>query len=266
MKKMRYIKKKRYTGSLTIEFAMLVPVMMTVFLLLASLLYTVHLQTKIKSAVSQSLSEISDDIYVASLVESKTGYGDLLNGISREAGKLLGLDINITESITNAVIGDRVKKLTYKRMGLENNKLPFWLNRGLDISIKSKENSIYCTSVAEIKLPVIEKLIGTIKLQQNNVKSARGISKLTGTDCGLPNGEQKNIVLCSYSYSGISKHPVYHDRLCIGRRNENSDTSKSLKIPIKNISKNGSISYDGRTFYYCPFCAANKLLNLRNGE
>lgn len=259
-------KNKRLKASLTIEFTLMIPVVMSLFLTLTFLIFTHQIQVKIEKSMSEAMLEITDDIYISSIMNEKTNIGDIFTAISNLSEDLLGIKINLGKKVTEEILKNKIRELTYKKMNLDTSSPPFWFTKDFDFTISTSDNSIYISSVAEIKLPVISKIFGNIRIRQKAVQAARGVESFGSMEISSVKSEKdtKKIVITAYSLNGKNSNPVYHDKQCFGRINEKTQTSSNLEIDLKDIGDNGEIFYNGKVFHYCSFCKNNK--NLKKVE
>lgn len=250
---------KKRSGVLSLEAAALAPILLSLFMLMYSLLYAIVVQENIQRAISYALDELGSDIYISSkLIEGNDLY-EKFSSIPILDG--FGINVNASGSVSKAILESRISKLAQTRLS-SGNSAPFWLKDNLDIEIIATENTIFCDCKAKIRLPILSNIMGELVLNHREVQAARGAgSILNKATAAGKEGEENGIgklTICKSSLNGISGNPVYHDSKCFGRNFENPSTNIEIDVSKAVYGKGGTISYGGKTFHYCPFCAAKK--------
>ncbi len=248
-------KQKKNRGALSLEFALLLPIILSVFLALISIIYTVGIKAEIDRGVHKALEDVASEIYLSSkLIEDSESY-KTVNSFIKPLSDYLALDIDLNGIINKEILKYRIRQKTYDYMGIKDKK-PFWLKGKIDFDIAYSSNTLILTSKSKAHLPVISTILGDITLEKNHIQAARGINKLLNSteNNSNANGGTINLTICQYSYTGNSKNPVYHSKKCMGRKKEKVENSLNFELNKSDIKEDGSIVYKGKTYRYCKFC------------
>ncbi len=246
-------KVKKNKGSLSIEFALLLPIILSVFLGIVSIIHTVGIKAEIDRGVGKALEDISSEVYLSSKIIEDSGTYQIVNSLLEPLKDYMGLDIDLNGILNQELIKFRLRQKTYQYMKIESD-LPFWLKDDIDFDIAYSSNTLIVTSKAHIKLPIISGILGDINFEKEHIQAARGINKLLDSKNNNSNKDNIKITICQYSYSGSSKSPVYHNAKCMGRKNEKSENSIHFELEKNKMNKDGSITYKGKKYRYCKFC------------
>lgn len=246
---MRQIQKK--SGSLSLEFALLLPLLFTFFMTMFSLVYSVNIKAEIDRGVGKALEDLSSEIYLSSKLLKDSSLLKEINEIIEPLNEYLGLKINLSKILTEELIKTRIRQKTYAYLGGKS-KL-FWMKGQMNFDLAYSSNTLIVKSKSNIKLPVLNAIMGEIRFERTHIQAARGIDRLLEDGDGKNNGTM-SITICEYSHSGKSASPVFHTKKCMGRKKEKSEKSISFQIPKEDISKDGKILYRGKSYRYCKFC------------
>ncbi len=252
---MKKYKNNKSKGVLTLEFALLIPILLSVFLAIIGIIYTVNIQSNIDRSVMRALEDISDEIYIYSKLNKDSDINGKINKLVSPLNKVLGKDIILSKAINKEFIRYRLKRKTMDYISSSGNN-PFWLKDDIDFEISYSSNSLIVRSNAKVNLPVINSLIGNIKLSQNHIQAARGVGDIFNNITNGNSDDDENkvtITISKYSYSGNNKDPVYHDKNCMGVKASNPKTNIYVEVNKDDI-ENGKISYHGKKYRYCKYC------------
>ncbi len=254
----KIFKENKNKGILSIEFALILPILISVFLLALSFIYLVNIELKINRGINSALEDISKEIYLYSKLEEDIDVLNEINILNKTINEFLGEDINIAKKINQEILKNRIRKKTYYYMNINDSK-PFWLKDELEFDISYASNSIIVRTDCKIHLPIIESFIGGLNYSQNNVQAARGVEKFFESiiNSEEDDGEKVKITISKHSYSGNNKDPVYHDKNCWGIKASNPKTNIEFKIDKDNIV-NGKLIYHGKSYRYCKYCKKMK--------
>ncbi len=244
---------KKNKGSLSIEFALLLPIILSIFLGIISIIHTVGIKAEIDRGVGKALEDISSEIYLSSKIIEDTESYQLVNSLLEPLKEYMGLDIDLNGVLNKELIKLRLRQKTYEYMNIKSD-LPFWLKDDINFDIAYSSNTLIVTSKSNIKLPLISGILGDIKFEKEHIQAARGIDKLLDSENNSTTQDNINITICQYSYSGSNKSPVYHSKKCMGRRNEKTENSINFKLAKNKINKDGTMTYKGKKYRYCKFC------------
>ncbi len=244
---------KKNKGSLSLEFALLLPILLSIFLGIVSIIQTVGIKAEIDRGVGKALEDISSEVYLSSKIIEDTASFELVNSLLTPLKDYLGLEIDLNSILNKELIKLRLRQKTYQYMDITDD-LPFWLKDDIDFDIAYSSNTLIVSSKAKINLPIISGILGDINFEKEHIQAARGINKLLDSSNNSTNEDNLSITICQYSYSGNNKSPVYHSRKCMGRKNEKVENSLNFEFDKNKVNKDGSITYKGKKYRYCKFC------------
>ncbi len=248
---------RKKKGVLSIEFTLLIPIILSIFLTILGIIYTISIKSEIDRSVGKALEDVSSEVYLSSKLLVDSGSFEAVNDLIKPLSEYTGLDINLSGIINKSILKLRIRQKTYEYMQI-NGSMPFWLKDDIDFDIAYSSNTLIVTSKADVKLPIISTFKDDIVFERDHIQAARGIDKLlNGDGCSSSSSSSKGkrkITICNYSHSGKSKSPVYHSRKCMGRRKEKSENSLNFEIEESMIADDGSIEYKGKKYRYCKCC------------
>lgn len=244
----------KHRGILSLEFALLIPTLMTIFLLLLSILYTVAIKNEMDRGISKALEDVSSEIYLSSRIVEDSSLSDALQSFIKPLNEFLGMNMDLKALLSESAIKQRIRAKTYEYIGQKEDL--FWLKEEIIFELSYSSNTLIVKSESKIKLPVLNAMLGEITFERYHIQAARGVDKLLGREEeGEQDSKQKiQVTICEYSHSGESKNPVFHTRKCLGRKKEKAENSIRFNIAKHKISEDGSILFRGKTYRHCKFC------------
>ncbi len=246
--------KFKYKGAITIEFTFLLVCLIFMMLTFYSLIVIVSIDERVYNEVEKSAKSVKTTIYLAYKASESSSVLKLV-GLGEHKLKKMGVvgdKTNITSALNKNVLGQKIKNDAYKRLKLGLNNNP--INRDLEIAVGNKNNSLIVKSYVSVKLPVVSKLIGDVKLRHTHILAARGVKDLFGENNLFKKLVEKGVIVVT-KY-GVDKTNVYHTTMCMGNTASNKDTNKNYNISdIKKI-QNSKREYiiDGVKFRMCKLC------------
>lgn len=244
----------KHRGVLSLEFALLIPTLMTIFLLLLSILYTVAIKNEIDRGIGKALEDVSSEIYLSSRIIEDSSLSEGLRTFIEPLNDFLGLNIDLKTLLSESALKRRIRAKSYEYIGKKEEL--FWLKEDIDFDLSYSSNTLIVKSESKIKLPVLNAMLGEITFERYHIQAARGVGTLLGREeeGGQDSKQRLPVTICEYSHSGESKNPVFHTQNCMGRKNEKAENSIHFKIEKNKISEDGSILFKGKTYRHCRFC------------
>ncbi len=251
---MSLLRTKKNRGVLSIEFSVLILVMIIVSLLFFSLFLIVKADRDIYSAVDDATKSMRAHIYVSSLAKRDV-YAFNLIGLGEQSLKKIGIvssNDHYTVNINKRSLEAGIKTRTMKKLKLKRaNSL---INDNININVALKGNSIVVSSDSSVKAPIINEIYGEVKLSHKHVIAAKGIEKLLSSNNDYSNFVENSKI--AITLNGKKNTQVYHTKRCFAMMVSNNETTDFYNKSdyYSKVTSNADIFVGGITYHICPFC------------
>lgn len=249
-------------GALSIELALVLPVIIFIFMFFYNILFSINVNDRIKSSIHKISEGIKTDIYLAQKVDDILELGLELKEIIDIINQKFNIDIDYNKLgnyMYENMLSNYIKHKLYAEFSspvdynLVNKK--FRLKDNISIDIALKEDFIEENISYEFDFKNIFPVFNYYKVDFKHI-----LSSTMGRDDNIKNDENKKSDGANrelyYTRNGLNKSGVYHvNKDCFGLR-----FASEIKI-IKsnsNFKKGNNVVISGKEMELCPFCKINK--------